>query len=227
MKKGTIILISIIVIALIVGVYFLIRAQNNNNLINSVQGQIVLFYKNGCPACAAVEKFIQDNNVESKVLFEKKEVSNDAQNEKLLVLLAEKKCNLGGEISLPMIWDGLNSKCIVGEQDSINFLQEKITSDPLAGIQNQLIFFYGDGCPHCANVETFFQENNVTSKIQFEQKEVFNNKQNSYSMTLIATKKCNISSDNLGVPFLWDGPESRCVLGDQDIINFFKQKIGI
>lgn len=136
---------SIIVIALIIGIYFLIRAQSNNNLINSAQGQIILFYKDGCPACVAVEKFIQDNNVGSKVLFEEKEVSNDAQNEKLLVLLAEKKCNLESEISLPMIWDGLNSKCIIGEQDGINFFQEKITSDPLAGTQNQLIFFYGEG----------------------------------------------------------------------------------
>jgi len=93
--------------------------------------------------------------------------------------------------------------------------------------KDKIIFFYGDGCPHCANVEKFFQDNNVESKVQFEKQEVFNNKQNSSLMTKIATKKCNISENNLGVPFLWDGPDSKCVLGDQDIINFFKQKIGI
>lgn len=97
----------------------------------------------------------------------------------------------------------------------------------LDSVQNNIIFFYGDGCPHCANVEKFFQDNNVESKVQFEKQEVFNNKQNSNLMTIIATKKCNISESNLGVPFLWDGPDSKCFLGDEDIINFFKQKIGI
>jgi glutaredoxin len=97
----------------------------------------------------------------------------------------------------------------------------------LSMVENKTFFFYGDGCPHCVNVEKFFQDNNVESKVQFDKKEVFNNKQNSYLMTTIATKKCNISESNLGVPFLWDGPDSKCVLGDQDIINFFKQKLGI
>ena len=93
--------------------------------------------------------------------------------------------------------------------------------------KDKTIFFYGDGCPHCAIVETFFQDNNVESKVQFEKQEVFNNKQNSNLMTIIATKKCSISENNLGVPFLWDGQNSKCLVGDQDIINFFKQKIGI
>jgi len=97
----------------------------------------------------------------------------------------------------------------------------------LASIQDKTIFFYGDGCPHCANVEKFFQDNNVESKIQFEKMEVFNNRSNSSLMDLVAAKKCNISSGELGVPFLWDGPDSKCLLGDQDIINFFKQKLGI
>jgi len=97
----------------------------------------------------------------------------------------------------------------------------------LASVQDKTIFFYGDGCPHCANVEKFFQDNNVESKIQFEKMEVFNNRGNASLMDLIASKKCNISSNDLGVPFLWDGPDKKCILGDQDIINFFKQKLGI
>jgi glutaredoxin len=97
----------------------------------------------------------------------------------------------------------------------------------LASVQDKLIFFYGDGCPHCVNVEKFFQDNNVESKVQFEKKETFNDTRNSSLMSLIAEKKCSISGNELGVPLLWDGQNSKCLLGDQDIINFFKQKLGI
>ena len=227
MKNFNKIIVAILIIAFIVAIFFLFKVKKENDLIASVQGRIILFYKDGCPACATVEKFIQDNNVESKVLFERKEISNDKQNEALLTLLVQKKCNLKTDTSLPVIWDGLDSKCVSGEQDVINFFNDKLENDILSSVKDKTIFFYGDGCPHCANVEKFFQDNNIESKVQFEKQEVFNNKQNSYLMTIIATKKCNISENNLGVPFLWDGPDSKCVLGDQDIINFFKQKIGI
>jgi len=35
-------------------------------------------------------------------------------------------------------------------------------------------------------------------------------------------KICELPTDSIGVPFLWDGKD--CLIGDQDIINFFKQK---
>ena len=97
----------------------------------------------------------------------------------------------------------------------------------LTSVQDKIIFFYGEGCPHCLNVEKFVQDNNVESKVQFDKKEVWGDKQNAYLMTLVATKKCNLPENELGVPFLWYGPDSKCFLGDQSIIDFFKQKIGI
>lgn len=110
-----------------------------------------------------------------------------------------------------------------------NFYYTKMQNDKklLASIQDKIIFFYGEGCPHCANVEKFFQDNSVESKVQFEKREVWGDKQNTYLMTLIATKKCNLPENELGVPFLWNGSDSKCLLGDQPIIDFFKQKIGI
>jgi glutaredoxin len=226
MKNYNKIIGAISIIVCIVAVFFLFKIKKENNLIASVQGRIILFYKDDCPACANVEKFFQDNNVESKVLFEKKEVSNNKQNEALLRLLMQKKCNLKTNTPLPIIWDGLDSKCVSGEQDVINFFKEKLENDILSTVKDKMIFFYGEGCPHCANVEKFSQDNKVESKVQFEKQEVFNNTQNAYLMTLVATKKCNIPENELGVPFLWDGPDLKCLLGDQDIINFFKEKIG-
>lgn len=87
-----------------------------------------------------------------------------------------------------------------------------------------IIFFYGNGCPHCVNVEKFFEENKIAEKVSFEQKEVFNNTQNAQLLKEKATI-CKIPTETIGVPFLWDG--SNCLIGDQDIINFFKLKAGI
>lgn len=85
-----------------------------------------------------------------------------------------------------------------------------------------IILFYGDGCPHCAIVENYLKENNIESKIEFEKKEVYNNKDNANLLAKIA-KQCGIKENELGVPFLWTG--SECKIGDEDIINFFKEKV--
>lgn len=88
----------------------------------------------------------------------------------------------------------------------------------------KIIYYYGDGCPHCANVDKFFTDNKITEKIQFEKKEVYNNTTNSEEMSAKA-KICKISENKIGVPFLWTG--SGCVIGDKPIIEFFKEQTGI
>ena len=85
-----------------------------------------------------------------------------------------------------------------------------------------IILFYGTGCPHCEKVEEYLQENNIESKINIEKKEVYDNKDNANLLAKIA-KKCGIKENELGVPFLWTG--SECKIGDEDIINFFKEKV--
>ena len=90
---------------------------------------------------------------------------------------------------------------------------------------SEMIFFYGEGCPHCINVEKFLEENkNVEEKVKFEKKEVWKNKENAQLM-LEKSKICGLSEENLGVPFFWDG--SRCLTGDVDIIDFLKGKANI
>ncbi|MBU1089693.1 hypothetical protein KKF38_02785 [Patescibacteria group bacterium] len=87
--------------------------------------------------------------------------------------------------------------------------------------QSQIILFYGDGCPHCVIVEEYIERNDIEEKISFEQKEVYYNKNNANDLTDKA-KMCGLPTDNVGVPFLWDG--SECFVGDQEIIEFFKQQ---
>jgi glutaredoxin len=88
--------------------------------------------------------------------------------------------------------------------------------------KNQIILFYGIGCPHCAEVENYIEQNNIKNKIPLVQKEVYYNQNNAKELEEKA-KICNLSANSIGVPFLWDG--EKCFIGDQEIINFFKQKI--
>jgi len=85
---------------------------------------------------------------------------------------------------------------------------------------NDIILFYGDGCPHCALVEKYVAENGVAAKIPFVKKEVYYNDKNAEELAAKA-KICGLPTDSIGVPFLWDG--SNCFVGDQDIIDFFKE----
>jgi glutaredoxin len=85
-----------------------------------------------------------------------------------------------------------------------------------------ITFFYGEGCPHCAIVEKFFEENKVEQKVTFEKKEVYSNKKNQREMAAHA-KTCGLPTDNIGIPFLWTG--SKCLVGDTEIIAFFQSAL--
>jgi glutaredoxin len=81
--------------------------------------------------------------------------------------------------------------------------------------------FYGDGCPHCAVVEKYIADNNIKSKLTFRELEVFNNKTNAALMAEKA-QVCKLdTSGGLGVPFFFTG--TTCLVGDQDIDNYFSQ----
>jgi len=89
-----------------------------------------------------------------------------------------------------------------------------------------LILFYKDGCPACAAVEDFLKQNDIESKVEFSKLEVYYNKSNA-NLLLEKAKICGISEENLGVPFLWDKDSSKCLIGVEEITNFFKEKAGI
>jgi glutaredoxin len=89
-----------------------------------------------------------------------------------------------------------------------------------------IILFYGEGCPHCAKVEEFIKENKIKEKIAFEEKEVYFNKENAKQLVEVA-KKCGFNENEIGVPFLWDRENQKCIVGDEPIINFFKEKLNL
>jgi glutaredoxin len=85
-----------------------------------------------------------------------------------------------------------------------------------------MILFYGDGCPHCAKVEEYIKEHKITEKLNFSQLEVYNDKDNAQLLGEKA-QLCNMPTDSIGVPLFWD--RTKCIIGDQEIIKFFKQKL--
>jgi glutaredoxin len=100
------------------------------------------------------------------------------------------------------------------------FLNKNNTSNK----KSNLILFYGQGCPHCANVEKFLSENKVKEKISIEEKEVYYNPRNSQLLINIA-RKCGFNDNQIGVPFLWDEINNKCIVGDEPIISFFKERL--
>lgn len=106
------------------------------------------------------------------------------------------------------------------------FFLRKNSSNENLEILKEIILFYGRGCPHCEKVEKFIKENNLREKIYFEEREVYFNRKNARLLEEIA-KKCNLTKNEIGVPFLWDGKVSKCIVGDEPIINYFKEKLKI
>jgi hypothetical protein len=92
--------------------------------------------------------------------------------------------------------------------------------------KSEIVYFWGEGCPHCINVEQFVKDNNIQEKVSYTRKEVFNNKDNAKEL-ITAAQKCGLASGQVGVPLLYDKANSKCYEGDADVINFLKQKAGI
>lgn len=85
---------------------------------------IVLYVGDGCPHCALVEKYLSDNNVAAKIPYTQKEVFNDSNNAKELVLRAQ-TCGISSDsIGVPLLWDG--ATCHVGDQPVIDFFKAKL-----------------------------------------------------------------------------------------------------
>lgn len=90
--------------------------------------------------------------------------------------------------------------------------------------QNVTTYFYGQECPHCQKVSAFIDENKVAEKFSFEKREVWHDTSNA-SLMRTAAKICSLSSDQVAVPFIFS--EGKCIIGETQAIDFFKQKVGI
>lgn len=90
-----------------------------------------------------------------------------------------------------------------------------------------LVFYWGDGCPHCKNVEDWLNENNLDKKIKVNYKEIYYNDQNKNELINTAKQYCPsiIIDGGIGVPVGFDPINKKCIQGDTPIIDFLKQQI--
>jgi glutaredoxin len=86
------------------------------------------------------------------------------------------------------------------------------------------ILFYGDECPHCLKIETFLEEKEAARKISYEAKEVQDNADNRKIMMEKAAA-CKMKQNSVGVPFLWDGENGTCLIGVDQVMDFFQAKL--
>jgi len=103
----------------------------------------------------------------------------------------------------------------------------KIFSGPVKPIPipEGIILFYGQGCPHCKDVEDFISQNKIEDKVKITRLEVWYNKDNQ-TILAEAVQKCGITSNQVGVPLLYDG-NGKCYMGEVDVPNFLKAQAGI
>jgi len=90
----------------------------------------------------------------------------------------------------------------------------------------QYILFYGNGCPHCAKVETYIKDNTIGKNFDLQQKEVFFNKKNLNEFNGYLEKH-GLTYDSIGVPFLIinSGADCNYINGDTNIIEYFSGKL--
>lgn len=82
-----------------------------------------------------------------------------------------------------------------------------------------VVYYYGDGCPHCADTQEYFDENGIEYGEDFAKKEVWKNKSNNDEMVRRA-EECGLDTSRLGVPFLY--AEGECFIGQPAVTGYFK-----
>lgn len=103
------------------------------------------------------------------------------------------------------------------------YAQESTSPQPVQTQQSEekkIIFFYGQGCPHCAKVEAWFQKEGIYDQYPIEAKEIYFNKDN--------TAEFNATMEKLGVPVNERGVPTIIIgdvrlVGDEPIIEGFRE----
>lgn len=90
----------------------------------------------------------------------------------------------------------------------------------------EYVLFYGNGCPHCAQVEKYITNNGVDKKMDIAMKEIYFNRTNLADLQ-VYLDKLNLDTHQIGVPFLVINNKNECnyVNGWNAIINFFQAKL--
>ena len=86
----------------------------------------------------------------------------------------------------------------------------------------EIVLYYGDTCPHCKELSAYIDKNNIKSKVNFTEKEVFENQTNAQELLSVA-KSCGLPDNNVGVPFLY--ANGKCIVGTDQVEAFFNDQV--
>lgn len=90
-----------------------------------------------------------------------------------------------------------------------------------------LVYYWGDGCPHCETVKKWITENNQEGVLKIESKEVYKNDNNAKELLSMVEKYCPDLKQNfgVGVPIALDPVGLKCLQGSEEIIEFLTNKL--
>ncbi|MFH1182873.1 MAG: hypothetical protein V1690_01255 [Candidatus Moraniibacteriota bacterium] len=87
--------------------------------------------------------------------------------------------------------------------------------------QDDTVLFWGEGCPHCVNVDKFLSENNaLEEKLKIKKIEVFNDLKGQKAF-MDKVNECQLTQ--AGVPLLYAG--GKCFQGDAPVIEELKKNL--
>lgn len=131
MKKKYIIVGLIIAALAVLGVLAAKKMKTNKSVAGqntqtsqNADNRMILFVGTGCPHCKIVEDYIQQNQIDSKLSIDQKEVFYNKDNQRLFEEKA-KVCKLDlNNLGVPILWTG--SACLEGDQLIIDYLKQQI-----------------------------------------------------------------------------------------------------
>lgn len=121
-----------------------------------------------------------------------------------------------------VIWGSSQKK---GSQNQPVLTNNNETNETSASSSGELVFYYGNTCPHCKDVEDWMSSNKIEEKLKITKKEVYDNRNNASELVSTA-QKCGLNTSSIGVPFLYT-QEGKCLIGTPDIINYLKEKANL
>lgn len=100
-------------------------------------------------------------------------------------------------------------------------LYKKLISAPAEDLQ--ILYYWGNWCPHCKNVNDFMEANDIESIYKLDKKEVYNNKANRDEFAQVAAA---LWVEDFAVPFMvysidWD---ATYLIWDKPNIELFKAR---
>jgi len=83
-----------------------------------------------------------------------------------------------------------------------------------------LTLFYSNSCPHCKDVLTFIDENNLNTKLSLVEKEISDKKNN--DDLVAAVQDCKLKTSTIALPLLFEAASHKCFIGENETMSRLK-----